>query len=197
MSFARVRALAIVGVLVTSAMIFVIFAIVKDNQRGDDGPSGCPEDAVIANLQLPEEEQIKLRIIDASGGTVEAASLATDMKHRGFQVEEAGRAQAVKDVAILRYGPKGVSSAWVVQAYFLGEATDDFQIKREDNVVDLVIGAGFQKLATSTEVIFHLGQNGRPTAPPGTCGDEGDTDDKGSKDSKSSKSGTDATNTKK
>lgn len=194
MSFARVKALVVVGVLVTSAMIFVIFAITKDHQRSKGGPTGCPKDAVIADLGIPAEKDIKVKVFDASGGTVEASSVAADLKHRGFQVEAAGPVEVSKQVAVLRYGPKGVGAAWVVKAYFLLDLndpadTDDFQVKRDDAVVEILVGSGFQKLATSTEFKFRLGQNGRPTQPPGTCGDDtadGTTKSGGDKKSDSS-----------
>lgn len=174
MSFARVRALVVVGALVVCAVVFVSFALFKDRQRDAPAAQTCPKDAVIADLRLPAEKEIKINVIDASGGTVEAGGLGGELAHRGFQVNvvKSAGTPVVNDVAILGYGPKGVGGAWVVQAQFFGKATSDFQLKRADNTVDLTIGSAFKKLATISEVKGSLGQLGRPTLPPGTCSDD-------------------------
>jgi hypothetical protein len=41
--------------------------------------------------------------------------------------------------------------------------------KRTTDVVDIVIGAEFQQLATSTEVNQSLAALGEPEVPPGAC----------------------------
>jgi len=54
MTFARIRAIAIVSVLVVAALVFVAAAILRDNQTGGVA-SGCPKDAVLADTRLPDE----------------------------------------------------------------------------------------------------------------------------------------------
>ncbi len=75
----------------------------------------------------------------------------------------------VTKVAALRYGPKAVGAAWLLRAYFLNQADPQFDTKRTDDVVDVVIGTAFKQLATTTEVNQALAQLGDPVLPPGTC----------------------------
>lgn len=75
----------------------------------------------------------------------------------------------VDGVAVLRYGPKMVGAAQVVNAYFLNAATLEFDIKRTDTTVDVVLGPSFRKLATQTEEKQALAAAGRATPPNGTC----------------------------
>ncbi len=173
MSFARMRAIIVVGALVTCAAIFVVFALLKDHQTGGPTTRACPKDAVIADLRLPAEKDVKINLIDASGGRVSIGGIGAELQNRGFQVNIVAPEQPpVEDVAVLGYGPKGVGSAWVIQAYFHGDARNDFQLKRTDNAIDVTIGTGFRKLATISEVKGQWGQRGRPSEPPGTCAND-------------------------
>jgi hypothetical protein len=169
MSFARVRALAVVGALVVCAAIVVTIALLKDRQTGPPEAKGCPKDAVIANLKLPTPEQVKLNVYNATGV---ASNVPTDFKNRKFGATNKGidaKVKAVDAPALLRYGPKSVGAAWLVRAYFLDEAKTEFDIARTDDVVDVVIGTKFKQLATPTEVNQALAQLGNPTLPKGTC----------------------------
>jgi hypothetical protein len=173
MTFARIRALVIVGVLVVAATVVVVIALLNDRQKDSNLTGGCPNDAVIADLRLPQEKDVKIKLYNASGGVVSTGSFANTLAHRGFQVSTANPGEEpqapLSEVAVVRYGPKAVGKAWVVQAYFINDVTPEFQIKRPDDVVDVVIGSGFKKLATVSEVKQALWQVGRPLAPPGTC----------------------------
>ena len=170
MSFARVRALAIVGALVTCAAILVAVTLFKDKQRGEVTAGTCPKDAVIVDIRLPEPKEVKINMVDATGTSGTLGNVTEQFKHRQFQVTRQPAPEAtINKVAILRYGPKAVGGAWLVRAYFLDDAVTTFDIKRTDDTVDVVLGAGFKKLATATEVGQALAQLGRPTQPPGTC----------------------------
>ena len=81
--------------------------------------------------------------------------------------------ESVEGVGRLRFGPAGVGSAHLVRAYFhLVEL--DYELDREGDVVDVIVGAGFQQLATPTEVHQSIAQLGRPQLPENTCaGEEG------------------------
>lgn len=173
MSFARARALVIVGALVVCALIVAVVALVKDSEGDPSGIGGCPAGAVIADLQLHPEKELKINLFDGTGGTSSTLGVGNELGFRGFQVNRVDtRAKpipAIKEPAIVRYGPKAVGGAQVVQAYFLDEATLDFQLNRDDASIDVVIGTGFKKLATTSEVKQALAQMGRPSEPPGTC----------------------------
>ena len=72
---------------------------------------------------------------------------------------------------MLRYGPRAVGGAHLLRAYFLDDAATEFDPKRTDDVVDVVLGNGFQQLATTTEVNQSLADLGSAQLPPNTCPD--------------------------
>lgn len=171
MSFARVRALVVVGVLFVAAMIFVVMALAQDSQSDPRSAAGCPEDAVLVDLRLPDEnKEVKIKVFNGTGEAGLAERVGEDFSHRGFVVDKKrDNAKGVDDVAVLRFGPKAVGDAWLLSAYFLREADSQFDPKRDSDVVDVVIGKRFQQLATETEVKQALTQLGNPQAPDGAC----------------------------
>lgn len=172
MTFARVRALVVIGVLFVTAAILVVVALVKDSQRDPKAAAGCPEGAVLVNAQLPDENKdVKIKVFNGTKEPGLAEQVASDFTHRGFAVDEkrANSPKAVKGVALVRFGPKSVGDAWLVRAYFLQEATAEFDPERDDDVVDVLIGTKFQQLATETEVRQSLTMLGNPIPPAGTC----------------------------
>jgi hypothetical protein len=173
MSFARVRSLAVVGALVLAAIIFVTVALIKDRQSGATVAQSCPNNAVMANIKLPQDEsEVTLNVYNATDKPGLAGEVKTEFQNRKFKVAKSGNdplKKAVKGAAILRYGPKAVGKAWLVRAYFLNEADREFDIKRTDDTVDVVLGPKYLQLATQTEVKQALSQLGNPVLPPGTC----------------------------
>jgi hypothetical protein len=173
MSFAKVRALAVIGALMLAALIFVTVALVKDHQSGPSSAAAtCGKDAVVANIKLPEPQDVKLNVFNATDKPGVATAVKDDFANRKFQVGKTGNdpaKKAVDGVAVVRYGPKVVGAAWLVNAYFLNQAKPEFDIKRTDDVIDVVIGPQFKQLATITEVNQSLAQKGNPVLPPGTC----------------------------
>jgi LytR cell envelope-related transcriptional attenuator len=176
MSFARVRALAVVGLLVVVAAVFVTIALVKDRQSGPSVAQGCAKDAVVANLKLPIPEQVTLNVYNATDKSGLATNVKNEFVNRKFKVDQARddpQKKKVDGVATIRYGPKAAGAAWLMRAYFLDEAKLEFDKGRQDDRVDIVIGPRFRQLATLTEVNQALAQLGNPTLPEGTCaGDE-------------------------
>ncbi len=169
MSFARVRALVVFGLLAVLALVFVVTAIVRDSQGKAGTAKGCPKGWPLADITLHEQKDIKINVLNGSDQPGLAGSIADDFRNRKFQVKKVGNAKAVDAVAVLQYGPKGVGSAHVLRAYFLNDAKLAFDINRKDDTVDVVLGNAFQQLATTTEVNQSLGDLGSPDAPPGTC----------------------------
>jgi hypothetical protein len=179
LSFARVRALTIVAVLVIGALITVYLAISRDSGSAVADTADCPEGSVIATLALPAPNQI---IVDVLNGTDQlglASQVRENFANRDFQVvphdeeedqlEGDQRPDATDEVALLRYGPQAVGAAHVLRAYFLDTATTQFDIEREGDVVEVVIGSRFRQLATETEVRQSIAALGSPQPPPGTC----------------------------
>ena len=174
MSFARVRALVVVGVLALSALVFVIITIVQDSQGGETVAAGCPAGFKRADITLREPKDVKIRVLNATDTPGLASTVANDFANRKFQVVKSDNdRKRVEGVAVLRYGPKAVGSFHLLRAYFLNAADPEYNPNRTDDIVDVVIGEGFQQLATTTEVnqaLVELG--GRPELPPQTCAEE-------------------------
>lgn len=176
MSFARARALTVIGVLFLSALIFVVMGLVKDTQTANTA-GNCPDDYVRIDLRLPEEKNIKINVYNATDRPGLAEGVATDFENREFiVVNKPTIRQAndplkkkVEDVAVLRFGPKAFGAAWVLRAYFLAEAKAEFDPNRKDDVVDVVLGSQYKQLGTITEVNQSLAALGNPEPPKGTC----------------------------
>jgi hypothetical protein len=170
MSFARVRALVVLAVLVVAAGVFVIVAMVRDSQGTAAVANGCPAGFVPANLKLPEAKEIKIRVYNSTDRPGLAADVAADFKNRHVQVlKQDNSSKAVPGVAVLRYGPKAVGAAHVMRSFFLDQAKTEFNIKRQDDMVDVVIGGEFRQLATPTEFNQSVSALQNPAPPKGTC----------------------------
>jgi LytR cell envelope-related transcriptional attenuator len=173
MSLARLRALIIVGVLVVVAGTLVTIAIVKDRQANADSARSCGAGDVPANLRLPDQaKDIKINVLNATDSPGLARQVGDDFRGRKITVLQEGNdpvAKRVDQVAVLRYGPKSVGMAWLLQTYFLNKAKAEFDIARDNDVVDVVLGQQFKQLASTTEANQALTQMGAPRLPPGTC----------------------------
>jgi len=173
MSFARVRALVVVGGLVVFALVFVIIALVRDSQGGAATAASCPNGWTLADTRLREPKDVRINVYNATDTSGLASTIADDFKNRKFQVVASGNdpeGRGIDDIAVLRYGPKAVGSAHLLRAYFLDQAKTEYDPTREDDLIDVVIGNGFQQLATTTEVNQSLATlGGKPVLPPRTC----------------------------
>lgn len=170
MSFSRVRALIVIGMLAVAAMVFVVVALVRDSQGGDDLGDGCPEGYIRANITLLEPKDIKIKVFNASDLTGAGSQVSEEFKNRGFQTQKPeNNKKSVDEVAVLRFGPKTVGAAQLLKAYFLNDAIPQYDAKRTNDIVDVVIGTQFQQLATTTEVNQSLAGIGEPSLPPGAC----------------------------
>jgi hypothetical protein len=171
MSLARARAMILVALLVVAALILVLVAIFKDKQSGSIYSNGCPAGAVkVKTRPLPVPGQIKINVYNGTNTPGLATAVATEFRNRGFNVVTAGNAPAkFGGVSKLVYGPKELAAATVVNSYFLGFADSQFDIKRNNDVVDVTIGSQYTTLGTKTEVSQSLAQLGNPSPPPHTC----------------------------
>jgi hypothetical protein len=171
MSLARVRALVLISALVICAVVLVVMAIVRDKQSSASyGAGSCPPNSVpIKTKPLPDENKIKLNVYNGTNRTGLAGAAAEDFKSRKFTVGKVKDTKAYKGIALIQYGPKEVAAASVVNAYFLGDADLQFNIKRTDDVIDVTLGAKYRALGTPTDVHAAIAQLGNPSPPPGTC----------------------------
>ncbi|MGW4501454.1 LytR C-terminal domain-containing protein [Micromonospora sp. NPDC004336] len=169
------RALVVVGLLAVLALVFVVVALVRDTQGEASLAGGCPEGWPLADVTLREPKDVKINVFNGTDRIGLAGAIADDFRNRKFQVKKtADEKKQIDDVAVLRYGPKGVGSAHLLRAYFLDEAEYEYDAKRTDDVVDVVLGSGFQQLATTTEVNQSLADLGPPQAHDGSCPMRGD-----------------------
>jgi hypothetical protein len=170
MSFARVRALVIIGVLAVAAVVFVVVALVKDTQH-DAVASGCPAGSVMADIRLPDDEsQVTIKVYNATGTAGLADRVTNDFTNRKFKAQKpAENPKKFNGVAQLRYGPDGIGKAQLLKAYFLAQAVPIYDPKRKGSVIDVIIGSQYRQLATTTEVNQSLVELGEPDLPPGTC----------------------------
>ncbi len=171
MSFARVRALVVIGVLAVAAIVFVVVALVRDSQGEVVADGGCPEGAPLANVTLPRDpKDVKIKVLNGTSTAGLAEKVSTDFKNRGFSMQKPAESRSKFDrIAIIRYGPQAVGDAQLLKAYFLGKAKPEYNPKRADDIVEIVVGADYAQLATSTEVNQSLVELGEPEVPPGAC----------------------------
>jgi hypothetical protein len=171
MSFARVRALVVVGVLALAAVIFVITALVRDTQGGAVSGEDCPAGAPLADMTLPTDPaEVTVKVYNGTEKAGLADTVTTEFKNRRFTVQKPAESKTkYKGVAEIRFGPDTVGKAQLLRAYFLAQSKMSYNAKRKGAVIDIIIGNKFQQLATTTEVNQSLVEVGEPTLPPGSC----------------------------
>jgi LytR cell envelope-related transcriptional attenuator len=175
MTFARARALVVVGALFAGAAILALAALVRDSQGTLSVVAACPKGAIQVNVSLPDDNKdVKIKVFNGTSRPGLAESVGEDFSRRGFSVDKTkvNSPTAVDQIAILRFGPKAFGAAWLLRAYFLDElGTNDVQYvpQRSDDVVDVVVGKKFQELARDTEFRQALAALGQPILPTGSC----------------------------
>jgi LytR cell envelope-related transcriptional attenuator len=171
MSFARVRALIVVGVLAVAALVFVVVALVKDTQGGAVNGENCPAGAPMADVTLPDDPaEVTVKVLNGTGTAGLAESVTNEFKNRRFNTQKPGESKTkYKGVAEIRYGPDTVGRAQLLRAYFLAQSKMEYSAKRKGTTIEIVIGNEFRQLATTTEVNQSLVEVGEPTLPPGSC----------------------------
>ena len=171
MSFARVRALVVVGVLAVAAVVFVITALVRDSQGDAVTGDNCPAGAPLADVTLPDDPaEVTVKVYNGTNTSGLADSVTNEFKNRRFTVQKPAESKTkYKGVAEIRFGPDAVGRAQLLRAYFLDQSDMEYNAKRKGAVIDIVIGSQFRQLATTTEVNQSLVEVGEPTLPPGAC----------------------------
>ncbi|WP_328461209.1 LytR C-terminal domain-containing protein [Actinoplanes sp. NBC_00393] len=171
MSFARVRALVVVGVLAVAALVFVVVALVRDSQRDAANGGDCPAGAPLADVRLPDDPgEVTLKVLNGTSKAGLAEQVTEQFKNRRFTVQDPAKSKTkFKGVAEIRFGPEAVGKAQLLRAYFLAQAEMVYSPKRKGDAIEVVIGNEYQQLATTTEVNQSLVAVGNPTLPPGAC----------------------------
>ncbi len=170
MSLARVRALLIIGVLVVCAIVLAVIAVVKDQQPSRNYTTRCPPGAVlVVTKPLPDEQDIKLYVYNGAGTPGLANDVADKFRNRKFTVDKVGDTTHADGVAVIKYGPKTVAAATVVNAYFLNDGVLQFDLKSTDDHITVVIGSQYRTIGTPTDVHQAIAAQGNPSPPAGTC----------------------------
>lgn len=171
LSSERVRAFVVLIVLVVAAAAVVVHALARDKQRRAVADDGCRPGAPRAEIALPAGPgDVRIKVLNGTERAGLADNVSTEFANRGFAVEETGQSRSTVDrIAIIRYGPRTVGDAQFVMAHFLGEAEPKYDGERADGVVEVVIGAKYRQLATTTEVKQSLSVLGEAKVPPGAC----------------------------
>lgn len=172
LTFARVRAIAVVTVLLMAALVAAYLAISRDTGFAAAEDPDCPDGSVEVDLTLPDAPEIQINVYNATDQAGLASQVGENFANRGFDVLERDDDPydaEVAEVALIRYGPETVGAAHVLQAYFLNAAASEFDIEREGDTVDVVIGSRFRQLATETEVRQAIAALGNAALPEGTC----------------------------
>lgn len=165
MSLARLRALVVLAVLAVAAIVTIGWAIAQDGEHDKDRADDCQ---VKAALTVPQPSQVKVRILNATDRDGLATEVGDALAARGFTIVGVGNAPTViEGPAEVHYGPLAAGSAKLVRAQ-IDKATARPE-RREDDVVELVIGPDFTELASTTQADKNLKNLGKPPLPSTTC----------------------------
>lgn len=169
MRITQVRALIVVGVLVLIAVTTSWYAVANDSQTAQ-GREKCNVGDKPVKLELPEAENVKVKVLNATDTSNLAASAAGSLKEYKFDVIDTGASKKKKDERSveIHYGPKTLSGGHLLRAYF----TDDsavFSLDNDNDFVEVVLFDGFQQVNTESDARNEVGQIGWPEAPEGTC----------------------------
>jgi LCP family protein required for cell wall assembly len=111
-----------------------------ESGAGEPAPA---EDAGPAPLTVPPSD-ITLDVLNATGTTGLAATVATDLEAQGFGVGEIGNDEASVEQSVVRHGPAMAEQARTVAAAVPGAVTRVNE--RIGDRVQLVIGPGYAKI---------------------------------------------------
>ena len=133
----------------------------------------CPAGAVPAQAKMPERSQVKMRVYNGTKRPGLANTVGAEFKQRGFVVTKMQNApgnRTYPNIAIIKYGPRALGSAQLVDANFLGEATRQFDIKRKDDTrrrrAWATASSSWPPASRCNQSIAALQE---PDLPPGTC----------------------------
>ena len=96
---------------------------------------------------------VTVHVLNASQKQGAASAVAKELQARGFQVGAPDNDRSGRDVTgvgEIRFGARGKQQAAYVKAYLPGAT--EYQDTRATAVVDMVIGPGYQSLATQQQV---------------------------------------------
>ncbi|MDQ2837229.1 MAG: LytR C-terminal domain-containing protein [Actinomycetota bacterium] len=101
-------------------------------------------------VTLPTPASVKVDVLNGAGREQLATQVSTLLKSRGFAVGTPGNAGALTGTGEIQFGSAGASGATLL-SYYLPGAKMVAQ-KRSDNLINLVLGSGYQTLASPAAV---------------------------------------------
>src|SRR5690349_9103125 len=111
MTFARARALAVVGVLALVAVVVVVTALVRDRQSAAGTLSRCGGGDIRISTKLPPQSAINLHVYNGTAVPNLAGRVAEELRGQGFTVDKVAENPSSFDhVARLSYGPRAVGA---------------------------------------------------------------------------------------
>lgn len=171
----RLRALVVFLVLLIGGALAAWYVVHRDDSRL--GASATERPACVASGvpgSLPVAS-IRVRVLNATARNGLAASVAAELKRRGYGVTGIGNdSSTVTGPASVRYGPAGATAAKAVAALVPGSVAQPDRRTGAD--VDLVLGDRFTQLAAAptsaasasctTPTASASAQPARPTGSP-------------------------------
>jgi hypothetical protein len=125
------------------------------------------------DLTVPDPAQIRLDVVNASGVEGAALDVFVELGQRGFQMlsttEGYRDGRDFPEAAVIRYGPRTAGAGWLMQFYFSGQVRTEFDVQRNDDRVNVILGRAYADVLTQSEVDQAVARAGRPSTPPGTC----------------------------
>lgn len=101
--------------------------------------------------KLPAPGAVTVNVRNGAGRDQLATKVTNELKSRGFKVGQPGDAGSpLTGTAEIRYGAVGKQGATLLSYYVPGAKL--VSIKRSDTNLDLVLGSGYNSLASSTTV---------------------------------------------
>lgn len=164
------------------SVLFVLTLVgCTDDPAPDPGASTtpaptCPAGSVPVDVSVPDRDQIRLNVVNATGVPWRAISVVLALGGRGFQmlgVADSTSGEAVPEAVVVRHGPATSGAAWLVALQFGGVVRTEFDRGRADDTIDVILGAAFENVLTPTEVNQAVAAAPSPTPPPGGCAQSG------------------------
>lgn len=148
-------------VLAVGALL-VWWNVLRTDGSGSAQSSACAS-ATAAPPSL-DPKQVHLRVLNGTDQQGLAQEVAGQLQSRGFVVDEVGNdssGRKVSGAGETRHGPRGASTAAYVRLYLPGAG--DYTDTRATSQVDVVIGPGFDKLASPQDVAAALSSAAKPS----------------------------------
>ncbi|MDR6323335.1 LytR C-terminal domain-containing protein [Actinoplanes couchii] len=135
-------------------------------QPAADRARPSTEPALDCAAMLPRSpSEVRVRVVDGGAPSGVAAEVAAELRKRDFDVVDGGIVKVAGTYTSVTHSPATLGEALLVMAMVHGRAGGHPDPTRTEEVVGLVVGEDFDRLATPTEVNQALTELGRSTRP--------------------------------